>query len=236
MRPVILRTGNTFAPLLARRGDFDHWFADRMGWPHDRLHVVDCLTDADWPDPTGVDGVIVTGSAASVHNEAPWSVRAGKWLVDAHQAGIPILGVCYGHQLLAHALDGRSGPNPMGREVGLCEIEVLEDDPLFEGLARPIIVAETHVDAVLEVPTGARVLACSGNTAVQAMALGENTRTVQWHPEFDGEVMRFYIEARAHLIDAERGEGAAARMIAETGETNSGSTLLRNFARHWLGA
>lgn len=235
MRPVILMTGHTFADLRARRGDFDDWFAAAVGWPKSRFHVVDAIGGAPLPDARGVDGVIVTGSAASVHDREPWSVRAGEWLAEAAAAGVPVLGVCYGHQLFADALGGRSEPNPNGREIGVAEVEVVADDPLFEGLPRVFPVLQTHVDAVTAPPPGARVLAGNENTPIQAMAIGDHVRTVQWHPEFDADVIRHYIGARADQIDAEMGPGAAERLAARVVDVPTGRPLMRNFFRHYLG-
>ncbi len=236
MKPILLRTGRPVSDLLASHGEYEAWFARRLGWPVDRLEVIDGTdVDAPLPAPGGVDGVFVTGSSSSVHHQEPWSVRCGAWLAEAHDAGVPILGVCYGHQLLADTLGGAAGPNPHGREIGVCDIEVIVDDPLFEGLGPLFPAIETHVDAVLDLPPGATVLARTPLTPVQAMALGPNTRTVQFHPEFDAEAIRTVIAARAHLIDAESGPGAAERLLAAVVECDTGATLLRNFARHWLG-
>ena len=236
MKPILLRTGRPVPALRDSHGEYESWFARQLGWPTDRLHLLDCTAvDASLPDAAGVDGVFVTGSSSSVHAREPWSVRAGAWLAEAHAAGVPILGVCYGHQLLADALGGRAGPNPNGREIGLCEIEIAIEDPLFEGLSRVFSALETHTDAVLELPPGATVLAHNARTTVQAMAIGPTTRTVQFHPEFDAVALRAVIAARAVLIDAESGPGTAARLHAAVVDVPTGPAILRNFARHFLG-
>jgi GMP synthase (glutamine-hydrolysing) len=234
MRPVILMTGHTLDDLRPRRGDFHDWFAARVGWPLDRFHVVEAV-EPDLPDPRGVDGVLVSGSAASVHDHEPWSVRAGEWLAAAADAGVPILGVCYGHQLLGDTLGGRSERNPNGREIGVVEVTRFADDPLFEGLPPAFPAIATHRDAVTVAPPGARVLAGNANTPIQAMALGPNVRTVQFHPEFDADVIRHYLRSRADAVDAELGPGAAARLLAEVNDVPTGPRILANFFRHWLG-
>lgn len=234
IRPVILMTGHTFDALRTRRGDFDAWFAAGAGWPLDRFEVVDAVT-GPLPDPRGVDGVIVSGSAATVHERDPWSVRAGAWLAESASAGVPILGVCYGHQLLADTLGGEAGRNPNGREIGVAIVRRLADDPLFEGLPDAFPVIATHVDAVLRPPPGARVLAANENTAVQALALGANVRSVQFHPEMDADMIRQYLTHRAALVDAERGPGTAERLLAAAHDIDTGPRILANFFRNWLG-
>lgn len=228
MKPVILKTGSSFAELRTRLGDFEAWFARNIGWPLDRFEVIDALAGDPLPDPSTVDPVIVTGSAKSVHHKEPWSVRAGEWLGDVVRAEVPVLGVCYGHQLLGDVFGGDVGPNPNRREIGVCEVEITVEHPLFWGLPSRLPVFQTHTDAVNRAPDGARILAGNGNTPVQAMQLGSAV-SVQWHPEFSAEVMRFYIEARADLIDAESGAGTARRLLDEVVELGAGAVILRNF-------
>jgi len=234
MKPVILRTGKTFPELRETKGEFEAWFARGLGWSVDRFAVVDGVDGDPLPDPGGIDGLFITGSAKSVHDKEPWSVRAGEWVARVMEAGIPILGVCYGHQLIGDVLGGDVGPNPNGREMGVCSVETYVDDPLFEGLPTVFPVIQTHLDAVNRAPAGATVIAGNENTYAQAMAIGANTRTIQWHPEFDHEVIEFYIRARAHLIDAEGGPGATDRMLAAVRPVDTGRTILRNFVQHYL--
>lgn len=232
VRALILKTGSTLPSLIARRGDFEDWFAARLGRPREEVTVVDAQRAAKLPAPSSPDCVIVTGSPATVHEHEPWSDRAGAWLAEVVGAGVPVLGVCYGHQLLADALGGRTARNPHGREIGPSRVELVEDDPLFEGLPRAFSVLESHVDAVIDPPPGARLLARNARCAVQALRFAPKAWGVQWHPEFDDEVMREYLEARRERIDAELGAGEAARLLAALTETPaSGATILRNFWR-----
>ena len=234
MKPVILRTGKTAPELVETKGEFEAWFARGFGWRLDHFAVVDAVDGDSLPTPGGIDGLIITGSDKSVHHKEAWSVRAGAWVSQVMAAGVPVLGVCYGHQLIGDVLGGEVGLNPNGREMGVCEVDTYGDDPLFEGLPRRFSVIETHLDTVNRAPDGAAVIAGNANTPIQAMAIGATTRTVQWHPEFDHEAIRFYLRARAHLLDAERGAGTAERMLAEVKPLDTGPLLLQNFVRHYL--
>ncbi len=225
---MILKTGYSFAELRARIGDFEMWFARNIGWPVDRFQVIDALAGDPFPDAASVDPVIVTGSAKSVHHKEPWSVRAGEWLADVVRAEVPVLGVCYGHQLLGDVFGGDVGTNPNGREMGVCEVEIAVEHPLFYGLPSRLPVFETHTDVVNRAPDGAQVLAGNANTPIQAMQLGSSV-SVQWHPEFNADILRHYITARAEIVDAELGAGTAARLLSEVVELGNGSILLRNF-------
>ena len=227
-------TGHTMPELARRKGDFDTWFARRFGWPVDRFRVVDAVGGESLPAPGSVDGLIISGSAHCVHDYADWSVRAGHWISEVMTLGTPTLGVCYGHQLIGDVLGADVGVNPRGREMGVCRVEQHGDDPLFEGLPRHFPVIQTHVDAVNTLPTGASTIASSTLTEIQAMAIGDHVRTIQWHPEFDGEVIRHYITVRAHLVDGEFGPGTAQRMLDGARDVSSGPVIIQNFMRHFL--
>ncbi len=123
-------------------------------------------------------GLILSGGPASVYQRGAPSMDR-----RVLEAGIPVLGICYGHQLMAHLLGGRVEPGER-REYGFTEIEVTEPDLLLEGVNSPSQTWMSHGDRVEEVPPGFRVLATSGYTPVAAM--GDTTRGlfgVQFHPE-----------------------------------------------------
>ena len=231
MRPLILKTGSAIPELIGRRGDFEHYFAKALGLSERQYDVLDARFALRLPQPAGVDAVIVTGSASAVHDHEPWSVQTGVFLKAVIAAGRPVLGVCYGHQLIADALGGRTGRNPNGREIGLVLVSVLEVDPLLEGLPPVFPAFATHQDAVLEAPPLARVLAGNLNSPVQAMALGPRTRPGQFHPEFDADLMRSYLDARASVVDAELGPGAARRLREQVVDVDTGRIILSNFVR-----
>jgi GMP synthase (glutamine-hydrolysing) len=223
-------------PALAeRRGDFDQWYAARIGWSHDRFHVVDAVNGEILPKAHNVDGLIISGSAHCVQDYAPWSVKAGQWIADVVEAGIPTLGICYGHQLIADEFGGQVGVNPEGREIGVSWIEKTREDPLFEGLPNRFLAIQTHVDAVLRAPDFAEVIGSNSVCSIQAMAVGDTTRTVQWHPEFDTEVIAHYINVRREIIDEESGAGHADELLASLKEVDTGTIILRNFVDHFLG-
>ncbi|HEY3398982.1 MAG TPA: glutamine-hydrolyzing GMP synthase [Armatimonadota bacterium] len=123
-------------------------------------------------------GLILSGGPASVYQE-------GAPTLDLRilEAGIPMLGICYGHQLMAHLLGGRVEPGER-REYGFTEIDVVEPDLLLEGVASPSQTWMSHGDRVESVPPGFTVLATSGYTPVAAMGDPERKLYgVQFHPE-----------------------------------------------------
>ncbi len=221
--------------LVARRGDFEDWIAHGLGLPRAALRVVNVTNGGKLPPPIEVNGVVISGSHAMVTEHQPWSERVAEWLRDAVQTGAPILGICYGHQLLAYALGGAVGDNPNGREFGTVDIHLRADGaaanggPLFAGLDTRIEGHVSHTQSVLAVPEGARVLAASALEPHAAIAFAPQVWGVQFHPEFDADITRAYIHAYADILRAE-GQNPE-QCLATCHDTPLGALLLRQFAR-----
>ena len=228
-RLLILELGTPRGRLPDRLGDFVDWIRDALGPQPLPVQVVDARAGA-LPGALRGDVVITTGSTGSTYDREPWSERAGRWLVGAVDQGLPILGICYGHQLLAQVLGGVVSRSPAGPEMGTCEVQRRVDDPLLEGLGARFSVHQAHWDAVVEPPPGATVLAGSANTPNQAMALGDRVRTVQWHPEFFAEATAGFVELYREALGDDYD-----RCLASVHEPIDRGLLLRNFLRHIAG-
>jgi len=234
MKPVlIIRTGRAPDAIRARHGDFPHWFRLGAQLPLRRLQVVDVAAGDALPAPDAVAGAIITGSAAMVTERAAWSERTAGWIRHAMDAELPLFGVCFGHQLMAHALGGRVDYLPGGREIGTQPIEILATaahDPLAARLPTSFRAHTTHEQSVLEPPAGAQILASSARDPHQWLRYGPNAISVQFHPEFNAEVMRAYIRRKHGDL---RREGADPQAIfGAVAATPIARRLLRHFSRH----
>lgn len=230
-RVVILKTGNTYPALREAFGDFDSWFAARLA-PELNIHVVDVTVDDLPGQPEDWDGIVITGSPAMVSDREPWSEQTGHWLAGAVRAEIPVLGVCYGHQLLAHALGGEVGFHPRGRETGTHPVALLDtalDDPLFKGLPRQFPAQLTHRQSVLRLPDNAVLLGRNEFEAHQAFRVGPCAWGVQFHPEFSSDVMRAYLEVQAPDLVKEGLDAEA--LLAEVTNAPEASSLLDRFSK-----
>jgi GMP synthase (glutamine-hydrolysing) len=233
MKPVlIIRTGRAPDAIRARHGDFPHWF--RLGARlHPRqLQIIDVAAGEALPLPREVAGAIITGSAAMVTAREPWSERTAGWIRDAMDIELPLFGVCYGHQLMAHALGGRVDYLPGGREIGTQSIELSLNpahDPLAASLPASFRAHTTHEQSVLEPPIGAIVLARSARDPHQLLRYGPRALSTQFHPEFNADVMRAYIR-RKHA-DMRREGADPQQVFSAVAATPIARRLLRQFSR-----
>jgi GMP synthase (glutamine-hydrolysing) len=235
---LILKTGSTHAHIRDRLGDFDDWIAAglRAGGAtvlatHDAQ--VDGLPEA----PQRFSGVVLTGSHHMVSEREPWSEALVPWLQAAVEAGTPLLGICYGHQLLAHALGGEVAHHPDGVEIGTVTVArhaASEADPLLGDLPEHFPAQAVHWQSVRRLPADAVLLAGSAHEAHHAFRVGERAWGVQFHPEFSDEALRAYLDG---LGPALAQEGLDAAQIADAlRPTLEAASVLPWFARLALSA
>lgn len=146
------------------------------------------------------DGVIISGSQSSVYYDEPWMVELATWVRGAIDTGLPVLGVCWGHQLLAQVLGGTVEDRGV-YELGYVEVEQVEQDRLFDGISSPFVAFATHSDEVVHLPDDVTVLARNA-ASIQAFRRGR-TYGVQFHPEYDMRTAEDMIQRKdisMHLV------------------------------------
>lgn len=227
---VILKTGSTYPAIKEQFGDFDEWFLRELS-PELEITVFNAEAGELPTAPTDWDGIVVTGSPAMVSDREPWSEKAADWLAQAVNQSVPVLGVCYGHQLLAHALGGEVGYHPKGRESGTQRVELLtsaQDDPLFGHMPNTFSAQLTHKQSVLSLPPGAVLLGYNEHEPHQAFRVGKCAWGVQFHPEFSHAIMRAYLGVQAPDLESEGLESQA--MIDSVSDAPEASGLLKRFS------
>ncbi len=221
MKPVlILKMGPTIPHLARRRGEFDDWIAAPFKTQAMPVAVVAPYTAEPLTRPESYAGVVISGSHAYVTDMEPWSKTVAAWIPDVIAAEIPLLGICYGHQLMALALGGTVASSPVGIEMGTVEVKLTElagKDPLFNGLDGIFKAHVSHSQSALTLPPDAVVLAYNQAEPHHAYAIGQSAWGLQFHPEFDADIMRTYVsEYSPQLKDFGYDPNAIQQMVAET--------------------
>jgi GMP synthase (glutamine-hydrolysing) len=230
-RLLIIKTGSSLPGLVARWGDFDDWIIAAMQISMHRVMVVDVTRDNVLPDYEDIFGVVITGSHTRVTEHQPWSERTAAWLPGAVARDLAILGIGYGHQLLAYSAGGAIEDNPNGMEFGSVEVHLrpaAHDDALFKDFPDPLHVQSIHIQSVTHLPAGARLLASSGLDPNQAFRLGARAWGIQFHPEFNVEIVLEYIQH--YQRDLEEQGTDPAGLVRQCRSAPHGRELLRRFA------
>jgi GMP synthase (glutamine-hydrolysing) len=178
-------------------------------------------------------GLIITGSHDMVTEHLPWSETIADWLPDVIIHKVPILGICYGHQLLAYALGGKIGNNPHGGEFGTIQVSLTKEgqsDLLFKNVDKVFDAQVSHRQSVLELPEHAKILAYSETYHIQAISYGTSTWGVQFHPEFSPEITREYIIQSQEMLTTRNLN--PERILHSIRKTPISASILQHFYRY----
>ena len=187
------------------------------GLGSDDAHVVVYRADHDElpAGPRECDGWLITGSRAGVYGDRSWIAPLAYSVRSAIDAGVPTVGVCFGHQLVAQALGAPVSRHDGGWNIGAIEYRLSAPPP--RGVAdddlSPFRLVAIHQDQVHEVPSGLRLLADADTCAVAGM-IGDGVLTVQGHPEFGPAVAESLYRTRQRWFGAEAFETAVSSLAA----------------------
>ncbi|WP_395374068.1 glutamine amidotransferase [Marinicella sp. W31] len=236
VKPIlIIQTGNATHSALQAHGDFAEWFRLGMGLSPQQITVCQVHQGEPLPDVQAVSGILITGSAAMVTERHAWSLGIQRWLEQALPLKKPILGVCYGHQLLVDLLGGEVAYNPKGRSLGSMALKFLPaaaHDPLFSTKQAQRSVYVSHLQSAQRLPADAVRLAFTEMDENHAFRYGDFLWGWQFHPEWSKDITRCYIGDRATDL---RKEGLnPEKMSAAVDETAAQPEWLRAFSSKCL--
>ena len=191
MKIGILQTGRSPDELQPVIGDYDAMFRNLLG-SHGFTFQTYLALDSEFPQsPDDADGWLITGSKFGVYEDHAWIPPLEQLIRDIHDSGRPLVGICFGHQIIAQALGGKVVKFSGGWAIGRQEYD-------FEG--ETLSLNAWHQDQVVEKPEGARVVALNDFCANAALAYGDQIFTVQPHPEFGAEAIEGLIRFRSEAI------------------------------------
>ncbi len=228
---LIIKTGTIGQLIRNKFGDFEDLICKQLEISSDQTVVVPVYEGALLPDSLdSISSIIITGSKAMVTDALAWTKYVSSWLQDLSKKDIPILGICYGHQLLAHALGGVVDYHPKGEEYGDTKIQLTDEgkkDELFRGLPSDIRAYVAHAQTVKQIPEDAVVLAKNSFEEHHALRFRNHIWGVQFHPEFSDDLLKEYIQLGRERIAS---QGYDVDQLLYTAERHEyGKMLLKRF-------
>jgi GMP synthase-like glutamine amidotransferase len=213
LRIAVLETGRPPEPLEPKFGRYPAMFEALLGKDGGRSFKSYAIPEGEYPSPGEADALLITGSPAGAYDPLPWIEPLKAFLRDSR--GLPMVGICFGHQIMAEAFGGRVEKFKGGWAVGLHRYQVVERQPWMDEAAEFAIPA-SHQDQVVVQPPHSRVVANSGFTAFAALAYERFPAiSFQGHPEFEPSFAAALIESRRGVRFDEAFADAGVRSLGE---------------------
>jgi GMP synthase-like glutamine amidotransferase len=215
-RVALLECDHVDGPLRAIAGDYGDMFVTLFDAvdPALELDRIDVVGGEPLPAVDAYDAVVVTGSRHGVHDDVPFVAPLLDHVTALLDAEVPVVGICFGHQLLAHATGGRVTRAEVGWGVGVHEATVVTPEPWMQPAADRFRLLVSHQDQVVSLPPHATLLATSPHAPTAAFRVGTGVG-FQGHPEFVAEYAAALLAARADRIPAEVAEVARGTFATE---------------------
>lgn len=221
MKIGILQCGHAAPEVAADHGDYSQMFQRLLAGNGFEFASWD-VVDMDFPEsPRDADGWLLSGSRHGAYDDLPFIAPLEEFVRAAYAVPVPMVGICFGHQLIAQALGGRVEKFDGGWAVG-------RQDYAFGGLGNVALNA-WHQDQVLDLPEGAEVVASNDFCRYAALRYGDRAYTVQPHPEFENPVIAKYVELRRGTADYP--DAVMDRATAEAANPTENAVLAGEIAR-----
>lgn len=196
-----------YATLLAGRGlTFRTWKVFEMDFPSN-VHEA--------------EGWLITGSRHGAYEDLPFIPSLENFIRKAERVRTPMVGICFGHQIMAQALGGRVEKYVDGWSVGLVDYVIGGE---------PVALNAWHQDQVVEKPEAAKVIGSTDFCRFAALSYGNHALSIQPHPEFDAEAVRLLLEARAPgVVPEEQIEAARSKLDVPAAQAKTADKIATFF-------
>jgi GMP synthase-like glutamine amidotransferase len=187
MKIGILATGITPDELLSEYGSYAEMFVQLFDQAQQRFeYEIFDVRDGHFPGGAEqCDGWIITGSKFNVYQNLPWMQQLKSLILEIHAAKKPMIGICFGHQIIAEAFGGHVDKYPGGWGVGLHSYELRGETAFINNAPTSFTISAMHQDQVLNKPDNAQVFATSDFCQYAGLIYDDRIITFQAHPEFN---------------------------------------------------
>jgi GMP synthase-like glutamine amidotransferase len=220
----ILQTDSVLEPFASQYGEYPDMFRAVLASPEARPPGMKAPTFLDvaaqrgeYPEPGACDGYVITGSRHSVYDDLPWIPPLVAFLREAIAQQRRVVGICFGHQLIAHFFGGETRAAESGWCVGVQPAEIVHREPWMTPQAERIALLASHKDQVARLPPGARAFAQGGRCRVAGFVM-ENVLTFQGHPEFTKAYAADLMDMREQALGTATHRAGKASLAEPTDE------------------
>lgn len=203
MKIGILKSDDVYPVLAQEYGEYPDMFINLLSKVDPNLHfVIYAVQHGEYPAHIDdVDAYLITGSKASVYDDAGWIHQLIDFVRKLHEAQKKLVGICFGHQLVAHALGGRTAKSEKGWGIGRHSYQLTEQAAEFAPPGEEFSILASHQDQVVEPAEGAEILASSDFCPVAMTRVGDHILTFQGHPEFNPDYAHGLMDVRRDLYN-----------------------------------
>lgn len=224
MKIGILQTGQVLVRMQSAHGDYGDIYKNMLAGHGFEFEVFAALDGVLPKTVNDADGWIITGSKFSAYGEYDWIAALEEFLRQAYQADVPIVGVCFGHQILAQALGGKVEKFSKGWSVGAT------DYAMNDGGTDTVMA--WHQDQVTKLPPGAKVTGSSDFCKYAMLSYGDRALSIQAHPEFTPEFVSDLIGARRDWLPEKIADDALESLDAELTSSKVADQFAAFFLNH----
>ena len=236
MKIGILETGKVPELLSEQHGDYPQMFERLLRSADPRLEfAVYHVTDGEIPHSVNeCDAWLVTGSRHGVYDPLPWIEPLKGFLRDAYREGVPIVGICFGHQILAEALGGKAEKSDKGWGLGVQRYNVHRRPHWMTGVDGEFSLYALHQDQVTRLPEDAEVVAGSEFCPYAVLTYRDKAISIQPHPEFQPAYLRDLIEVRRSRVIPQADADAALKSLDAPIQTRQVARWIVRFLKERL--
>ena len=214
----ILLTDHVVPELLEDHGDqtdfYDYIF--NLADPSVKLRIYDVVLNQYPKSIDECDGYLITGSKLSVYDSEEWIRKLESYIQELNEYKKPLLGVCFGHQLIAKALGGKAEKASVGWTLGVQNYEFKTSFPWVHDQNLSVSLIHSHKDQVTELPETAQLVASNNSVPIAMFRIGNHIMSMQGHPEFTSEYAHAVARMRKEVLGKKAYEKASFSLKNET--------------------